>query len=64
MYQKHLTTARSKCFELGAKEDLYLRFLRKSDYSKGGKNLIVVCNLRYDAVQRLGMLIVKITLFF
>lgn len=47
MYQKRLTIARSKCFELGAKEDLYLRFLRKSDYNKGGKNLIAICNLMY-----------------
>lgn len=47
MYQKHLTTVRSKCFELGAKGDLCLRFPRKSDYNKGGKNLIVVRNLKY-----------------
>lgn len=47
MYQKHLTIARNKCFELGAKEDLYLRFPRKSDYNKGGKNLIVLCSLIY-----------------
>jgi len=45
--QKHLTIARSKCFEPGAKEDLYLRFPKKSDYSKGGKNLMVVGNLIY-----------------
>ncbi|RMB98705.1 hypothetical protein DUI87_24923 [Hirundo rustica rustica] len=36
VYQKRLTTARSKCFEPGAKEDSCLRFPRKSGYNKGG----------------------------